>query len=103
MSLYNIGKNDKQVSSNLINKLNELIKEKKIYECLVEELLFIVLEKKQPLSESTLKKELIENGKKEEQGILQEFNKKTITIAVDTGKIEIERKNIAQIKTIYHW
>lgn len=59
--LYNIGKNDKQVSSNLINKLNELIKEKKIYECLVEELLFIVLEKKQPLSESTLKKELIEN------------------------------------------
>lgn len=44
-----------------------------------------------------------ENGKKEERGILQEFKEKTITIAVDTGKIEIERKNIAQIKTIYHW
>lgn len=44
-----------------------------------------------------------ENGKKEEHGILQEFKKETITIAADTGEIEMERKNIAQIKTIYHW
>lgn len=59
--LYNIAKNDKQVTTSLIAKLNELLKENKIYECLVEELLFIVLEKRQPLYESTLKKELIEN------------------------------------------
>ena len=59
--LYNIAKNDKQVTTSLIAKLNELLKENKIYEGLVEELLFIVLEKKQPLYESTLKKELIEN------------------------------------------
>lgn len=59
--LYNIAKNDKQVTTSLIARFNVLLKENKVYECLVEELLFIVLEKKQPLYESTLKKELIEN------------------------------------------
>ncbi len=44
-----------------------------------------------------------ENGKKEYQGILEEFNQEKITIEIETDKIEIERKNIAQIKTIYHW
>ena len=40
-----------------------------------------------------------ENGKKDYQGVLEEFNEETITIET----IKIERKNIAQIKTIYHW
>lgn len=44
-----------------------------------------------------------ENGKKEYQGILQNFKEEKITIEIETDKIEIERKNIAQIKTIYHW
>jgi len=44
-----------------------------------------------------------ENAKKEYQGILREFKEKTITVETDVEKIEIERKNIAQIKTIYHW
>lgn len=44
-----------------------------------------------------------ENGKKEYQGILQEFNEEKIKIEIEKDKIEIERKNIAQIKTIYHW
>ena len=50
-----------------------------------------------------------ERGKKEYQGILQEFEDGKIRIALenetDTNRenIEIERKNIAQIKTIYHW
>lgn len=40
-----------------------------------------------------------QNGKKEYQGILQEFSKEKIKLE----DIEIERKDIAQIKTIYHW
>ena len=41
-----------------------------------------------------------ENGKKEYQGILQDFDDETIILE---DNISIERKNIAQIKTIYHW
>ena len=41
-----------------------------------------------------------ENGKKEYQGVLKEFNENVIMIESD---ISIERKNIAQIKTIYNW
>ncbi len=41
-----------------------------------------------------------EKGNKERQGKLKEFNKEKIILE---GNIEIERKNIAQIKTIYHW
>lgn len=41
-----------------------------------------------------------EKGKKEYQGILQEFNEEKLIIEEN---IEIERKNIAQIKTIYNW
>ncbi len=40
-----------------------------------------------------------ENGKKEYQGILKDFNEDYIII----DNINIERKNIAQIKTIYNW
>lgn len=41
-----------------------------------------------------------ENGNKEYQGILKNFNDNEIELEDD---IKIERKNIAQIKTIYHW
>lgn len=41
-----------------------------------------------------------EKGKKEYQGILQDFNEEKLKLEEN---IEIERKNIAQIKTIYHW
>ena len=40
------------------------------------------------------------NGKKEYEGILKEFNEELIILEED---IQIERKNIAQIKTVYHW
>ena len=43
-----------------------------------------------------------ENSKKEYQGILKQFNKETITIT-NEEEIVIERKNIAQIKTVYNW
>lgn len=44
-----------------------------------------------------------ENRKKEYQGILQDFKEETITLETDVEKIEIERKKIAQIRTIYDW
>ena len=40
------------------------------------------------------------NGKKEYQGILDSFNDKTVILQ---GDIEIERKDIAQIKIVYNW
>ena len=43
-----------------------------------------------------------ENGKKEYQGTLKAFDENTITIEQDQ-EISIERKNIAQIKTVYNW
>lgn len=43
-----------------------------------------------------------ENGQKEYQGILKEFDENTITIE-QQEQIKIERKNIAQIKTVYNW
>ena len=45
-----------------------------------------------------------ENGKKEYQGILKSFDEQTITIEQDQDQeIAIERKHIAQIKTVYNW
>lgn len=41
-----------------------------------------------------------ENGNKEYQGILKKFDESNIELEEN---IIIERKNIAQIKTIYHW
>lgn len=40
------------------------------------------------------------NGKKEYNGILKEFNEELIILEDD---VQIERKNIAQIKTVYQW
>ena len=59
--LYNLGKNDKQVINEYTNKLSLLINDNKIYECLVEELLFIILHKKQPVYEEELKVEVFED------------------------------------------
>ena len=39
-------------------------------------------------------------GKKDYQGILRDFNDENIFLEEN---IKIERKNIAQIKTVYHW
>lgn len=39
-------------------------------------------------------------GNKEYQGVLQDFNEENIILE---DNIKIERKNIAQIKTVYHW
>lgn len=59
--LYNLAKNDKQIINEFTNNLYHLIERNKIYECLVEEICFIVLEHKQPLYEEELKKEVLEN------------------------------------------
>ena len=42
-------------------------------------------------------------GKKEHKGILKSFDKDIITLEIEESKVEIERKNIAQIKTLYNW
>ncbi len=43
------------------------------------------------------------NGKKEYQGKLLDYTSENITIQTSEEKINIERKNISQIKTIYNW
>ena len=44
-----------------------------------------------------------EKGKKEQQGILKDFNSEEIIIESQENRIKIERKNIAQMKTVYDW
>ncbi len=44
-----------------------------------------------------------ENGKKEYLGTLKEFDDLKITIIQNENEIQIERKNISQIKTVYNW
>jgi len=41
-----------------------------------------------------------ENNKKEYEGILKDFDEENIVLKEN---IQINRKNIAQIKTVYHW
>ena len=60
-NLYNLAKNDKQVSIDFIKKINNYIKSSKYYNALSELLIYIVLAKKQPIYEEDLKKEVIEN------------------------------------------
>ena len=59
--LYNLAKNDQQISNDFTNNLQYLLKSNQIYECLVQELLFIVIDKKQPIYEDILKKEVLES------------------------------------------
>lgn len=37
------------------------------------------------------------------QGILKEFNKESLLLEINDENIEIERKNISVIKTVYEW
>lgn len=41
--------------------------------------------------------------KKTMQGILKDFNNQTITIDVNGELMQVERKNISVIKTVYEW
>ena len=45
----------------------------------------------------------MKDGKKEYQGILLGWKEEILTIEIEAEEIEIERKNVAQLKTIYHW
>ena len=44
-----------------------------------------------------------ENGKKEYLGKLKNFNQDKIVVEQEEKDIDIERKNISQIKTVYNW
>lgn len=44
-----------------------------------------------------------ENGAKEYIGELKQFDEQNIIISQEKKEVKIERKNIAQIKTIYNW
>lgn len=44
-----------------------------------------------------------EIGNKEYQGILKKFDSENIILEDENNEIKLDRKNIAQIKTIYHW
>ena len=44
-----------------------------------------------------------DKGKKECQGILKKHTSEKIIVEIETEEIEIERKNISQIKTVYNW
>lgn len=43
------------------------------------------------------------DGKKQYRGILNSFDKEIITIIIEDLQKKVERKKIAQIKTIYEW
>lgn len=59
--LYNLAKNDKSVKKDTVNIIKNYIHDNKYYEALIEELLFIVLYKNQPVYEENLKKEVLDN------------------------------------------
>ena len=42
-------------------------------------------------------------GKKEHIGTLKSFDKDKVVLVIEENEVEIERKNIAQIKTVYNW
>ena len=43
------------------------------------------------------------NGNKEYNGVLKSFDKDSITLEIDKAEKNIERKSIAQLKTIFDW
>ncbi len=59
--LYNLSKNDKQVTMDFSDHLIKLLNDGNIYECLIEEISFIVIDKKQPIYEGELKRNVLEN------------------------------------------
>ena len=44
-----------------------------------------------------------ENGKKEIEGILKEYNKEFLIVDTLENKIKIDNKNIATVKTVFDW
>ncbi|MGN1298631.1 MAG: ribosome maturation factor RimP [Candidatus Scatovivens sp.] len=44
-----------------------------------------------------------ENGKKEIEGFLREYNNEFLIIETEENKIKIDKKNIALAKTIFNW
>lgn len=58
--LYNISKNDKTVPETLSNHLRILLKDNNLYEFISNIIFFIILDKKQPIYEENIKKEIIE-------------------------------------------
>lgn len=61
VELYNIAKNDKSINPNFTTYIHTLIEKKQIYNCLCELLIYIVLEKKQPIYIENSQRELFEN------------------------------------------
>lgn len=59
--LYNIAKNDKNVSNEFTIKLFNYLNEHKLYECIIELLFYIILEHKQPIYKENIQKEKIED------------------------------------------
>lgn len=59
--LFNITKNDKSVPSDILDMISRLYKSKDYYSQFVEILFFAILNKKQPLFDTEVKKEVIEN------------------------------------------
>lgn len=59
--LYNIAKNDNTVNGNFTITLSEYINNNNYYECLLEIIFYIILEKKQPIYEDDIIRETIEN------------------------------------------
>jgi len=58
--MYNLAKNDRSVGEEYTINLNKLIGDNLIYEAMVSILFYVILEKKQPLYEEELKREVIE-------------------------------------------
>ena len=59
--LYNIAKNDKNVSNEFTMKLLNYLNENKLYECIVEILFYIILEHKQPIYKENIVKDTVED------------------------------------------
>ena len=55
----------------------------------------------QEISINLFKKD--ENGNKEYIGVLESFDENNLKIKQGDNEIEVQRKNISQIKTVYNW
>ena len=61
LELYNLAKNDQSVSDEFTKNIYKQISQNQIYQTLCDILIYIVLEKKQPIYTETSQKEVIEN------------------------------------------
>ena len=61
LELYNLAKNDESVSNNFTEDIYKQISQNNLYKSLCDILIYIVLEKKQPVYTQTSQKEIIEN------------------------------------------